>query len=225
MKFGKPKYVGDPINAVRIFNDKEVDELIILDIDASKEKRSPNYDFVADIVGEAFMPIGYGGGITHIDHAEKLFFNGVEKVILNTALFKHIDLVSDIAKRYGNQSVVASIDFKKGTLGQKKLFSHSSAKIAYKNIVEFAQLCQDKGAGEIMLNAVNKDGTYTGYDLDVLSSVASKLNIPVIICGGASDKNDFVEAEKNGASAMAAGSIFVFQRPNQAVLIQYLNDY
>ena len=220
-KFSKPVYVGDPINAVRIFNEKEVDELVILDIDASKENRGPSFNEIADITGEAFMPVAYGGGVTSIEQAEKLFFNGVEKIIINSALFTHPGLVKEIASRYGAQSVIASVDFKKSVLGKRKVYSHSSRKIETNDILQMAQKAEQLGAGELMLNSVDRDGMYMGYDTEILSEVAKRLQIPVIVCGGASDKSDFTRAENNGASAMAAGSMFVFQRPHNAVLISY----
>ncbi|MDG1045250.1 MAG: AglZ/HisF2 family acetamidino modification protein [Bacteroidia bacterium] len=222
-RFKDYTYVGDPINAVRIFNDKEVDEIIILDIDASKKGRGPNFDFIAEITGEAFMPLAYGGGITQLEEAEKLFYNGVEKIILNTIL--HIsngfDLVQQIANRYGTQSVIASVDIIKNFFGQQKVYNHSTGKNSSIDILDFCKRCQDAGCGEIMLNSVSNDGMYSGYDINLLSSVANQVDIPVIICGGASSVKDFRLAEENGASAMAAGSMFVFQRPHNAVLISY----
>ncbi len=222
-KFKDYTYLGDPINAVRIFNDKEVDEIVILDIDASKKGQTPNYSMIADITGEAFMPLAYGGGISTLEQTEKLFYSGIEKVILNTVLHKKggFTLVDSIAKQYGNQSVIASLDIKEGLLGKKQLFTHNNGKTIKTSIIDFAKQCEMAGAGELMLNSVSKDGLYTGYDLDILQHVAEVVSIPVIICGGASAKNDFMQAEEKGASAMAAGSMFVFQRPHNAVLISY----
>lgn len=222
-RFKDYTYLGDPINAVRIFNDKEVDEIIILDIDASKEGRGPNFDFIAEVTGEAFMPLAYGGGITQIEEVEKLFYNGVEKIILNTSLHTSngFDLVRQITKRYGSQSVIASVDITKKLFGQKKIYNHSIGKNDTSDIVSFCKQCQEAGCGEIMLNSVSNDGMYMGYDINLLSSVANQVDIPVIICGGASSVKDFRLAEENGASAMAAGSMFVFQRPHNAVLISY----
>ena len=222
-RFKDYTYVGDPINAVRIFNDKEVDEIIILDIDASKEGRGPNFDFIAEITGEAFMPLAYGGGITQLEEAEKLFYNGVEKIILNTTLHTAggLDLVRQIANRYGSQSVIASVDITKNFFGQQKVYNHCTGKNSSMDILDFCKQSQDAGCGEIMLNSVSNDGMYTGYDINILSSVANQVNIPVIISGGASSIKDFRLAEDNGASAMAAGSMFVFQRPHNAVLISY----
>ena len=222
-KFKDYTYVGDPINAVRIFNDKEVDEIVILDIDASKKGKIPNYAMIADITGEAFMPLAYGGGITNLGQTEKLFYSGIEKVILNTVLHNEsgFKLVNNIAKQYGNQSVIASIDVKDSIFGKKQVFTHFNGKTTKMSLLDFSIECEAAGAGELMLNSVSRDGLYTGYDLDILKQVAEVVSIPVIICGGASSKQDFAQAQENGASAMAAGSMFVFQRPHNAVLISY----
>lgn len=222
-KFKDYTYVGDPINAVRIFNEKEVDEIIIMDIDASKQKREPNYKSIAEITGEAFMPLAYGGGITKLEQAEQLFYNGVEKIILNSVLHMPdgMGLVRRISSKYGNQSVIASIDVKDGLFGKKKMYTHVNGKTTKTPILEFVRKCEDSGVGEIMLNSVSRDGLYVGYDLAILQEVSEAVSIPVIICGGANTKQDFVYAEEKGASAMAAGSMFVFQRPHNAVLISY----
>ncbi len=224
-KFKDYTYVGDPINAVRIFNEKEVDEIIILDIDASKIGYPPRYDMIADITGEAFMPLAYGGGITQIDHAEKLFYNGIEKIVLNTVLHHSSgpQLVQQISSQYGAQSVVASVDVRYNIWGTPQVYAHAKTKIRNSNPTDFAKCVEDWGAGELFLNIVNRDGTYEGYDLNLLQKIAESVSIPVIVCGGASTSDDFDKAEIHGASAMAAGSMFVFKRPHNAVLISYLN--
>jgi imidazole glycerol-phosphate synthase subunit HisF len=224
VKFKNYKYVGDPINAVRIFNDKECDELAIIDIDATREGRGPNMRAIADIVSEAFMPISYGGGITELQQAKELFYNGIEKVVINKAAHTNPALISSIANQYGNQSVVVSIDVKKNLFGKKKIAIDNANKTLDKDIVAFAKQMETAGAGEILLNSVDNDGTYNGYDLDLLKQIAGAVSIPVIICGGASAAADFSTAIENGASAVAAGSMFVFQRPHQAVLISYLSQ-
>jgi cyclase len=222
-KFKNYRYVGDPINAVKIFNDKEVDEIVILDIEASKKGIEPNYDTIAEITGEAFMPLAYGGGINRIDQAEKLFYNGVEKLVLNTVLHQAsgFDLIKSIASQYGAQSVIGSIDVAYNLFGKPMVYSHAGKKVKESNPLSFAKMLVDAGVGEIFLNVVNRDGTYQGYDLSLLNKIAHEISIPLIICGGAADKTDFVRAEENGASAMAAGSMFVFKRPHNAVLISY----
>jgi cyclase len=223
IKFKNHKYVGDPINAVKIFNDKEVDEIVILDISASRKGQSPNFQAVREIAGEAFMPLAYGGGVSTFEQAKELFFAGVEKIILNQALIDNPNLVSQIAGQYGNQSVIASIDVKKSILGKKQVFNYKKNKSTKVAPLEFALKMQDLGAGELFLNSVDMDGTYGGYDLDLIQELSSNLEIPLVACGGASDKNDFLQAIESGASAVAAGSMFVFQRPHNAVLISYQN--
>lgn len=221
IKFNNPTYVGDPINAVKIFNEKEVDELVVLDIDAGSNNRDPNYEQIKEIVGEAFMPIGYGGGITNFEQACKLFQTGIEKVIINAALFQSTYLIQQIADTYGNQSVVASIDYKKTFLGGYKVFYKNGNNNAKISPVEWAGKLANAGAGEIILNSIDRDGTYEGYDVEMLQIVSKNVNVPVVICGGASSVQDFKMAYQCGASGMAAGSMFVFKRPHNAVLINY----
>ena len=222
-KFKDYTYVGDPINAVRIFNEKEVDEIIILDIEASKKKYAPQYETIAEITGEAFMPLAYGGGITALHQAEQLFYNGVEKIVLNTVLHNKVgkQLLADVAAKYGAQSIIASIDVRYTMWSKAQVYSHAGEKVAEKNPILFAKQLENSGAGELFLNVVNRDGMYGGYDLELLQNIAESVRIPVVICGGAATKEDFRLAGNKGASAMAAGSMFVFQRPHNAVLISY----
>ena len=222
VKFANHKYVGDPINAVKIFNEKEVDELSIIDIQATKEGRGPNIRKIAEIASEAFMPLSYGGGITTTAQVKELLFNGIEKVILNKAAVKNPALITEIAGKFGAQSVVASIDVKKNIWGKYKVYSDNGNNNTNLDPVEFAQQCEKAGAGEIILQAIDRDGTYAGYDLAILQKVATAVNIPVIIGGGAGNVNDFKKAVSEGhASAVCAGSMFVFRRPHNAVLISY----
>jgi cyclase len=221
VKFKNYKYVGDPINAVKIFNDKEVDEICILNISNSKSKKGPDIQLVADIVSEAFMPVAYGGGVTSMEQAEKLFYNGVEKIVLNYAAVHNPKLITDIANRYGNQAVVVSIDYKNNWLGKSGVYTLNASEAVKKTPVEMAKHVESLGAGEIFLNSIDRDGTYTGYDLETLGKVAAAVSLPVIACGGAGSVDDFENAVAKGASAVAAGSMFVFQRPHNAVLISY----
>lgn len=221
VKFKNPKYVGDPINAVKIFNDKEVDEICILNISNSKQKKGPDIDQVSRIVSEAFMPVAYGGGVTSLEQAEKLFFNGVEKIVLNYAAVHHPDLITQIANRYGRQAVVVSIDYKSSWLGKSQVYTLNASENTKKSPVEFAKEAESRGAGEIFLNSIDKDGTYEGYDIETISKIHESVNIPIIACGGAGSTDDFKKAIRAGASAVAAGSMFVFQRPHNAVLISY----
>ena len=221
-KFKNYRYVGDPVNAVRIFNDKEVDELAILDIDASRTKTKPNLRQIAEIASEAFMPLSYGGGITQIDEVKEILFSGIEKVILNKMALTQPEFISRIAERFGTQSVAVSMDVKKNWLGKYRLYSDNGSKIVREDPEELAARFEKMGAGEILLNSIDRDGTYEGYDIEILQRVSNAVTIPVIACGGASGIDDFRMAVTDGhASAVAAGSMFVFQRPHHAVLISY----
>lgn len=225
VKFSNYKYVGDPINAVKIFNEKEVDELVLLDISATKEKRKPDIKKIAEIASEAFMPIAYGGGITSIEEVKELFYNGIEKVIINKSAHTKPALISEIAESFGSQSIVVSIDVKKNIFGKYRVFTDNGTKNTGRDPLEFAKLVEKLGSGEIILNSIDRDGTFDGYDIDLIKNVAEKVNIPVVAAGGASSTNDFVAAIKDGnASAVSAGSMFVFQRPHRAVLISYPNQ-
>jgi cyclase len=221
VKFKNHKYVGDPINAVKIFNEKEVDEIVLLDISATGEKRPPNLRHIREIASEAFMPLAYGGGITTIGEIKELITAGVEKVVLNTAAFDNPALISEGAQWVGSQSIVISIDVKKDWLGRYKVVTHNGSKNTGIDPVTYAKRMQDAGAGEIFLNSVEKDGTFEGYDMDLIGPVSKAVSIPVVAIGGAGSVEDFTAAIQQGASAAAAGSLFVFQRPHRAVLISY----
>ncbi|MCZ2223439.1 MAG: AglZ/HisF2 family acetamidino modification protein [Chitinophagales bacterium] len=222
VKFKDYKYVGDPINAVKIFNEKEVDEIAVIDIDASRENRAPDINKIAEIASEAFMPMAYGGGISTIKQIKEILFNGIEKVIINKAAHINPSLISEAANLFGNQSIVVSIDVKKNLFGTYKVYIDNGKKNTGLCPKEFAQKVEKLGAGEILLNSIDKDGTYKGYDTELIKAVAETVNIPIIALGGASSYDDFKLASQNGASAVAAGSMFVFQKPHQAVLISYL---
>jgi len=221
IRFKKYQYVGDPINAVKIFNEKEIDEIVILDIDATREGRGPNMQQVKEIAGEAFIPLAYGGGISKIDEIKEMFYLGVEKVILNSQAAKNPSLINNAAKLVGSQSVVVSIDVKKNFFGKYRVYTRNGTENTGMDPVVFAGKMQEEGAGEIFMNSIDKDGMYSGYDLELVKIVTDSLSIPLIICGGASSVDDFRPAIQHGASAVAAGSLFVFQRPHKAVLISY----
>ena len=221
VKFNNAKYIGDPINTVRIFNELEVDELIILDISASKSNKTPDYKFINEIVSEAFMPLAIGGGIKCIEHATKLIKNGVEKVILNDSLKDSYDLIKQISKKFGSQSVVVSIDIKKTLFGKYKIYNHVKKNFLNFEIETYLKSCVEAGAGEIFLNFVDKDGTYNGYDFDLIKSISHLIPVPLIVCGGAKDMNDFEVAIRSGANACAAGSLFIYKGVNKAVMINY----
>ena len=221
VQFKEYKYVGDPINAVKIFNEKEVDEIAVIDIDATRNCKAPDIAKIAEIASEAFMPMAYGGGITTIAQIKEILYNGIEKVIINKAAHILPSLITEAANLFGNQSVVVSIDVKKTFLKGYRVFTDNGKKNTGLNPVEFAIAAQKLGAGEILLNSIDKDGTFTGYDNVLIEQVCKVLSIPVIALGGATTVQDFVAARKAGASALAAGSMFVFQRPHRAVLISY----
>jgi len=221
VKFKDPKYLGDPINIVRIFNDKEVDELIFLDITATNEKRRPPFEALSKITSECFMPLGYGGGIRSLEDVRTLLGLGVEKVILNTAAAEMPELVTEAAAYAGSQAVVISIDVKRSLLGKYEVFTHSGLQGTGLDVVRHAQEMERRGAGELFVNSIDRDGTMQGYDLDLVRRVAQAVNIPVVACGGAGKVEHLAEAIRAGASAAAAGSMFVFQGPLRGVLISY----
>ena len=221
IKFKNHKYVGDPINAVKIFNEKEVDEIVILDISVTAEKREPDFKRIAELTSEAFMPLAYGGGITKLDEIKKLINTGVEKVIINSAAFVNKKLIEDAAKYVGSQSIVVSIDVKRNIWGKYKVYAGNGSKNTNLDPISFAMAMEAAGAGEILLNSIDRDGTFGGYDEDLIKMVSSSISIPLVAVGGASSVDDFKKAIHAGASAVAAGSMFVFQRPHRAVLISY----
>jgi cyclase len=220
-RFKDYKYVGDPINAVRIFNDKEVDELAIIDIDASRENRSPDISRIREIASEAFMPIAYGGGISKVDQVKEILSAGVEKVILNRSAVRNPELITEIARQFGSQSVVASIDYKKNLFGKLHVYTENGKTNTGLDPGLFARQMEEAGAGEILLNSINRDGSFSGYDLEMIEKISHSISIPMIAVGGASSLSDFKQAALHGASAVSAGSMFVFQRPHRAVLISY----
>ncbi|MFZ5910070.1 MAG: AglZ/HisF2 family acetamidino modification protein [Chloroflexota bacterium] len=221
VKFKDPKYLGDPINIVRIFNEKEVDELIFLDITATLENRRPPFEMLGKITSECFMPLGYGGGIRSLEDVKTLLGLGIEKVILNTASVERPGLVTEAAGYAGSQAVVISMDVKRGLLGKYEVFTHSGSQGAGLDPVRHAQEMEKRGAGELFVNSIDRDGVMQGYDLDLVRRVAEAVSIPVIACGGAGNIQHLAEAIGAGASAAAAGSMFVFQGPLRGVLISY----
>ena len=221
-KFKDPKYVGDPINAIKIFNQKEVDEMVFLDVSASKSNTSPKYKLINDIASECFMPLAYGGGIKDLKSAEKIINIGIEKIIINNEVFKNPGLINELSKHLGNQSVVVSIDIKKTAFGNYKIFSYCTKKYHSINLNNYLSEVQNRGAGEIFINFVNNDGMMKGYDLDLLDIVLKIVKIPLVFCGGAGSIKDFkIASEKNNYVGLAAGAMFVFRGPHRAVLINY----
>lgn len=222
IKFGKRDYIGDPINAVQIFNRKEVDELVLFDIDASRDGREPNYERIEDIVSEAFMPVAYGGGVASMAQIEKLYRCGIEKVILSTVLEKGAGLVGEAAARFGEQAVVACLPVKSGLFGGPTVRILNGKRDTKLGPIELAQALVKAGVGELILYSIDRDGTYTGYDLDLLRQLTDVIQVPVVACGGARGIEDFHAAiNEAGCSAVAAGSIFVYQAKGRGVLITY----
>ena len=221
VKFAAPSYVGDPINAVRIFNEKEVDELVLLDIEASRQQRGPNFERIRDIVDEAFMPIAYGGGVTTVEQGQQLVRLGIEKVVVNKAALGGYQLLRGLADELGSQAVVAAVDVKRDWLGRHKVYDTTAGKTVELDLVQHVQSAVAHGAGEIFVNDVSRDGVGGGYDIELLRTVAGAVSVPVIVCGGAGTLVHLREAIGAGASAVAAGSMFVYLGKHRAVMINY----
>lgn len=219
-RFKKPSYVGDPINAVKLFNDKGVDELVLLEI-GDKPFDASRVDFIRSIASEAFMPIAYGGGVRTIDHVRAVIRCGFEKVVMNTALHKTPGIAAQAAAEFGAQAVVASIETGTGLLGGVRVMTESGRTATKLKPVDWARRCEELGCGELILTSIDRDGSMEGYDLETLRAVASALTIPVIALGGAGTEAHLREAIAAGASAVAAGSMFVYYGPHRAVLINY----
>ena len=220
-KFASPRYVGDPINAVHIFNEKEVDELIILDIDATREQRGPKFDMIEELASECFMPLCYGGGIRTADDAFALFSLGIEKVAMQTAIASDPSIIRQIAARAGEQAVVASFDVKQQWFGKRRLHSFAGARFPFVDWKEAIRHVVELGAGEILLNSVDRDGTLAGPDLELIREASAVAQVPLISAGGVGSLHDIKAATDAGASAVAAGAFFVFHGPHRAVLITY----
>lgn len=221
VRFKNARYIGDPINAVRIFNDKEVDELVFLDIGSAKQRGGPDFALLADIASEAFMPFAYGGGITSLEHVKRLYGLGVEKVILNSAAADQPQLVSAAAALAGSSGVVVSIDVRRNWMGKYCVCVDSGTRELQREPAAYARAMEQLGAGEILLNAIDRDGTMDGYDLELVRRVCAAVSIPVVAAGGAGTLSHFRQAADAGASALAAGSMFVFHGKHNAVLITY----
>lgn len=219
--FKNPQYVGDPINAVKIFNEKEVDELILLDIDASKNQHAPDFDLITDIVSEAFMPIAYGGGIKTLDQAKRIVNSGVEKIIINSSALENLHLVQELSNCLGASSTVVAIDIKKDLFGRYRIFNPRTRGFEKKTLKTYITDIVTSGAGEIMVNDVSREGSYKGLNLDLIKEITPIMNLPLIISGGAGSLEHLVEASKHGASAIAVGSMFIYMGKHRAVMINY----
>ncbi|MDF2544309.1 MAG: imidazoleglycerol phosphate synthase, cyclase subunit [Herbinix sp.] len=225
IKFTDANYLGDPINAVKIFNEKGVDELCLLDINASKKGTAPDIEYLKSITTEAFMPLSYGGGITSLEEIKKLFHIGFEKVIINTALVKNPQLIKEASTFAGSQSIVASIDVKSEFMGKQYCYIKCGTEKVKIDPIFMVKEAERLGAGEILLNSINRDGTMQGYDINLVKQISQSVNIPVIACGGAKDITDLHHVlNDGGAHAAAAGSMFVYFGRKKAVLINFPSE-
>ena len=220
--FDKPKYIGDPINAVHIFNDLHADELVFLDTEATREKRLISLEFVKDVGEEANMPFAVGGGISTIEDIRKVIAAGAEKVVICSAAANHPEFIREAADEFGSSTIAVCIDVKKKFLGGTKIWTHSGSKATSYTPVEFARLMEEKGAGEIIIQSIERDGSMNGYDIDLIRSIAEAVKIPVIALGGAGSTEDLKKAYHEAyANGLAAGSLFVYNDKHKGVLINY----
>jgi imidazole glycerol-phosphate synthase subunit HisF len=221
-RFRDPRYVGDPINAVRIFNEKQVDELVVLDIEATPRNRPPDADAISDIVSEAFMPVAYGGGVRDVATATRLIQLGVEKVVVNTAAVEGPSDIAAIADRLGSSTLVVSIDAIARGSGEYEVVTRAATRRTGIDVRAHAAAMASLGAGELFVTSIDRDGSMLGYDIDLLRQVTEAVGVPVVACGGAGTAADLVSAVRDGgATAAAAGSLFVFHGRHRAVLITY----
>jgi len=223
VKFKEPKYVGDPINAVKIFNEKEVDELIVLDIDATAENREPDYKMIENLAAECRMPFCYGGGIKTAEQAQRIFNLGVEKIAISSSAIENPELVSEIAERVGNQSVVVVLDIKKRMLsGKYDIYTHNAKKKSKVELFGFIKELQRLGVGEIVFNSIDNDGVMKGYDYYLINKVKELVDVPMTAIGGAGSLQDISKLiRSHGIIGASAGSLFVFKGIYRAVLISY----
>lgn len=222
VKFKDAKYVGDPINAVKIFNEKEADELMVLDIDATVKGREPDYKMIENLATECRMPLCYGGGIKTVEQATRIFNLGVEKIALSSSAIENLQLVADIAKEVGNQSVVVVIDVKKKMFGGYDVYTHNGTKKTKVDLEKFIIDLQSCGVGEIVINSIDNDGVMQGYDLSLIEKIKPLINVPITVLGGAGSLADIEKLiEKFGIIGCSAGSLFVFKGKYKAVLISY----
>jgi cyclase len=220
-KFKRPRYIGDPLNIIKIFNAKEIDELIVLDIDASKKKSAINFKLIEDIASECFFPLTYGGGVKNLSDVNTLIKFGIEKVSIQTSIFERPEFISDVVQQFGSQSVVASIDIKKNFLGKQGVYSHSKNKIIGYSIEKTIADLEQVGIGELLINDVDRDGTMSGYDLNLVKQCAQVATVPVIMSGGLSGIGEMRKLYDLGISAAAGGAYFIFQGAKRGILVTY----
>lgn len=226
VRFGEPKYVGDPINAVKIFNEKEADELLLIDIDCTVQNREPNFRLIAQIAAECRMPLAYGGGVKTLDQAKRIIGLGVEKVVISSAALERPELVSSIASSVGSQSLTVTLDVKKRKRDAGyEVWTHNATKNTKRDVVELARQVASLGAGEIVINSIDLDGTMSGYDLSLARQVRASVSTPMTVLGGAASFDDMGKLfECCGIVGAAAGSLFVFKGTYRAVLISYPSE-
>lgn len=224
-QFGKFGYIGDPANTCRIFNECEVDELVIVDISATTDGRGPDFELLAELAEECFMPVAYGGGITRFDEAERILRLGMEKVIIGSAGYDNPALLTEISDAFGVQCLVVAIDVKTRWLRGKTCHARSGKTSTALDPVEWARRVEEHGAGEILLTSIDREGTWDGFDHDLIAAVANAVDIPVIAHGGAGSKADIIQAvNRSGASAVALGNMVVYQKRDMGVLVNFLSD-
>lgn len=220
VQFQNPKYIGDPLNAIRIFNEKEVDELVFLDLDASVKGTPIPFQLLEEISGECFMPLSYGGGIKTIEDIRRIIQIGIEKVIIGTEAVENPDFVKQAVTEFGSSSICVSLDVQKDTSGHR-LYTRSGTKLIQEDPVSYAQKLEELGIGELLIHSIDREGMRNGYDLELIRTLRQTVKIPIIASGGAGTLEHLCEGVQNGASAVAAGSMFVFHGRHQAVLISY----
>ena len=221
-KFKYDNYIGDPLNAVKVFNEMGADELIILDISATKNKRSPNFQLIENLANECFMPLSYGGGVDSIQSAHEILSIGFEKIILNTSAYQNPNLIGEIAKQFGSQSVVISIDLKKNIFGKYTMYTNCGKIKKQTDPVEWSKNVEKLGAGELLITSIDREGTWQGYDLEILKEISDSVNIPVIANGGAGKVDHIVDVFDNTkVSGVAVGSMFVYQAKGLGVLVNF----
>lgn len=222
IKFKNEKYIGDPINAIKIFNEKCADELIFLDISASIKNRKPNFDIIAQVAAECFMPVCYGGGIKEVDDAKRIFNLGIEKVSLGSCAIENPNFIKELVRIFGSQSVVVCLDVKKDLLGNYEVVTSRAQKKTGTDPFVAARKMEELGVGELLINSVDRDGTMEGYDISLMQKITKNISVPVIACGGAGNLKHVAEVvNQGGASSGAVGSLFVFHGKRRGVLISY----
>lgn len=221
IEFEKYNYIGDPMNAIRLYNEMEVDELVFLDISASKENRGPDFEMIEELTANAFMPLGYGGGITSVEDIKKLFYLGVEKVIINNQLLTNKEFVEEASKLHGKQSIVGAVDIKKNFFGKYKVYDHVRKKTLDIDYIDYIKELESSNVGELFINDVSSDGKMKGYDRKLVDSLHHTVDIPMVFCGGAGTLEDMKQAIDDGAHAAAAGSVFIYKGKTKGILINY----